>query len=87
MNLLNFYFSFIIIYQNRNFLILFMPYQTKIKSHIDGFYHPMAFQEGFEPPTDSLEGILLIFNTIGFKDLNHVFTKILIFLFSKPFHF
>ena len=35
-----------------------MPYQTKIKSHIDGFfYHPMAFQEGFEPPTDSLEGI------------------------------
>ena len=60
----------------------------KLKSHINGFFYLyMAFQEGFEPPTDSLEGILLIFNTIGFKDLNHVFTKILIFLFSKPFHF
>ena len=32
----------------------------KIKSHRnDFFYLYMAFQEGFEPPTDSLEGILL----------------------------
>jgi hypothetical protein len=33
------------------------------KPSIDGFFNfsQMAFHEGFEPPTDSLEGFLIIF--------------------------
>ena len=58
--------SFIIISQNNRkiemFLYFLLPYQVKIKSQRNGFFYlPMAFQKGFEPSTDSLEGILFMF--------------------------
>ena len=68
MILLNFNFTFIIIHENRDTFRQFKPYEVKIKSHHYGFFYLyMAFQEGFEPPTDSLEGILLFLNCSFFE--------------------